>query len=518
MQWNTKHLLSLLLVTVSISFAAPLELIIKYKENNNKINSISKTLQSSKLVSKMTSFKDKYPQTKLFKNNYIIKASSSENYLQLLEDFENDENIEYVHPNYIYKIQVEPNDTNYLTTQKIIMDLYNMEQAWGITTGNSNIIVAVVDTGVDLNHPDLWSRLLPGYDYVNNDSSPDDDEGHGTHVAGIIGAIGNNSSGITGMCWNVSILPVKVMDSNGEGDLSDIFLGIEYAYNHGAKVINLSLGGSYSDLFQSVIDDAYNAGAIIVAAAGNGGLDNIGDNLTLVSKMSPVCNDGNSNKIIGVASIGTSLSKSSYSNYSSNYVDICAIGESILSTYPNDTYAALSGTSMAAPAVSGIIALLLSLAPDLSPAQVMDYINKTAFYIDNYNFSYVGKLGAGLINANELLLLYKGTQSSTKNTEEILQFYNYPNPVDSSTIVENSTTFYAEFTSPVSNAKISIYSLTGRKVAELEVNQLPSTHLFFAWNLSANSLNVLPSGPYFAMIKANINGSDVTKYQKVLIK
>jgi subtilisin family serine protease len=519
MQWNTKHLLSYFIFFNLTLCSFSYEIIIKYKPTTNSIYLQESQIKAAySFINSARSMSSSPVNMKILEVNEIDKDS-------ILEKLNNDPTVEYAQPNYQAKLLLLPNDSKYISDSDYrgLFSAYRAQDAWDISTGSSQVIVAVLDTGIDTNHPDLIGRCLTQdwKNYIFPVSTPEDDHGHGTHVAGIIGANGNNVIGVTGLNWNCKLLPIKVLNSSGTGSLSSVVDGIYYAVQKGAKVINLSVGFSdfIGDSLQDAIDYAYSHGVCIVVAAGNDNED------ISAHKVSPVCNDGNSNKVFGVAALHNDKTKASYSNYSDKYVDISAFGgewpnysvDGILSTYIGDTYTKLSGTSMAAPAISGIISLLLSLAPNLSPAQVMDYLSLTEENIDTINVTYAGKLGVGLVQAYDLLQLYQGTQSSTQNTDEILQFYNYPNPVDSSVVVENSTTFYAEFTKPISNASIGIYSITGRKVHEINILQSSSTVLYQSWNLG-NGANVLPSGVYIAVLKVRISGKELIKYQKVLIK
>ena len=236
--------------------------------------------------------------------------------------------------------------------------------------GDPNIIIAIVDTGVDYNHPDLsasmWtdSNSHHGYDFVNGSDYPMDDDGHGTHVAGIAGATTNNGIGIAGVSWGCSIMAVKVLPAVGGGSYSDIADGVDYAVDNGVRVINMSLGGTANSLaLENAINDAYDANVVIVAAAGNSA-----DDLD-VNSYYPACYD----KVICVSATNSNDQYSSFTNYGS-YVDVAAPGEDIYSTLCNNTYGYMSGTSMAAPHVSGLAALCLSNCPRLEPNEVKQCI------------------------------------------------------------------------------------------------------------------------------------------------
>lgn len=251
--------------------------------------------------------------------------------------------VEYVEPNYTVEAFLTPNDAFYAYQygpQKI-----SAPAAWDVTTSNSNIRIAIVDTGVQTNHPDLVNKLLPGYNFVNGNSNVTDVNGHGTHVAGIAAAATNNNLGIAGIAPSARILPVKALADNGSGISTNIANGIVYAANQGAQVINLSLGTTQDSVtIRNAIDYAINRGSVVVAAAGNNGAN-------LLTYPAVYQN------VLSVASTDENDQRSSFSNYGT-WVDVAAPGSNILSTYPNSYYSYLSGTSMACPHVAGVAALL----------------------------------------------------------------------------------------------------------------------------------------------------------------
>ena len=262
-------------------------------------------------------------------------------------------------------------------------------EAWGISTGDSNVIVAILDTGVDMDHPEFSGRFTADrWDFVNNDNNPDDDHGHGTHVAGIAAATGNNGSGVAGVAWDVKIMPVKVMDSEGSGSYYDMIAGINYAVTHNAQVINMSLGGySYSKPMQDAIDEAYAQGVLVVAAMGNHSVDD---------PMYPAA----CSHVMAVASTTNSDARSSFSNYGA-HVDIAAPGSSIYSTYMGGGYGYMSGTSMATPFVAGLAGLIYSHYPGYTPDQVAQAIAHNAD--DLGSAGHDDYFGCGRINAYRAL-------------------------------------------------------------------------------------------------------------------
>src|SRR4051794_12513573 len=255
------------------------------------------------------------------------------------------------------------------------LDLIEADPAHQVTTG-AGAVVAVVDSGVDAGHPDLAGRLLAGWDFVQNDATPQDENGHGTHVTGIIAANAANGVGIEGVAPGAKILPLRALDADGNGTSTDIAKAIDYARTHGANVINLSLGdlipaSVVSDPdFDGAIGRALDAGVVVVAAAGNDGL--------------PVCEQpSGSGRLLCVGAVDKRGMRSFYSSFGDG-VGVMAPGgstlplqdEDVLSTWNDGTYAELAGTSQAAPHVSGVAALLVSLG--LRGQEVVKRIEDTA--------------------------------------------------------------------------------------------------------------------------------------------
>lgn len=299
--------------------------------------------------------KEKLDSTFIFKSN----SKSTE---ALLHYFKQMKNVSFTEPHYIY-LKNEVNDTYYLNYQWNLPAIAT-EDGWTINRGSKKIKIAIVDTGVDLQHPDLANRIEPGFNAINNTNNPDDDNGHGTHVAGIIAADTNNHIGVAGITWYNPIIPVKALGSDGAGGSLNVAKGIIWAVDHGAKVINLSLGNYQpSAVLEKAIRYAQNKDVVLVSAAGN-------DNSSRPSY--PAAYPG----VIGVSAIDYNGNRASFSNYG-NYVDVAAPGVEIASTYLHGQYAALSGTSMAAPHVTALAALIKSVDPSLKNTEVIDIITKT---------------------------------------------------------------------------------------------------------------------------------------------
>jgi subtilisin family serine protease len=257
--------------------------------------------------------------------------------------------------------------------------------AWMVTTGSNDVVIAVIDTGVDRAHADLQGNMwtnpgeiagngvdddrngfiddVHGWDFGDNDSNPTDPRGHGTHVAGTIAARGNNGVGVSGVCWNARIMAVKFFPTLGPGSTSDAVRCVNYVRTMGAKVSNNSWGGgAYSQSLRDAIAQAGQAGSLFVASAGNEAWDN---DIMLTYPASYTLDS-----IVAVASTDESERLSYFSNYGATTVDLAAPGSNVLSLQPGGTYFYRSGTSMAAPHVTGVVGLLLSRNPNLTPAEM----------------------------------------------------------------------------------------------------------------------------------------------------
>lgn len=308
--------------------------------------------------------------------------------------YEHDQNVEFIEPNYIVRASELPNDPMFGQ----LWGLENTGQsgatpgadiralsAWDVFTGSSAVVVGVIDTGVDYTHPDLAANIwtnpgeipgngidddgngfiddMHGWDFVNNDSDPMDDYGHGTHVAGTIGAVGNNGIGVAGVNWNASIMGLKFLDASGSGTDADAISCIEYATMMHARILNASWGGGGESLaLRQAIEAANEADILFVAAAGNGltGMDN--DRFPHYPSSYDVPN------IVAVAATDWHDGLAPFSFYGALSVDLGAPGVAILSCVPGGGYASNSGTSMATPHVSGVLALMLGLHPTMTGA------------------------------------------------------------------------------------------------------------------------------------------------------
>ncbi len=262
------------------------------------------------------------------------------------------------------------------------LDKINVKQAWTNSQGSNNIAIAVIDTGVEYIHIDLSGSKVSvnnDKDYVNNDADAQDDNGHGTHVAGIAAANTSNEQGIAGVCPLCPILPIKVLNAGGQGSSEDIADSIIYSTDQGARIINLSLGSkSCTNELANAVNYAYNQNVLLIAAAGNACPVLVALGLESFTVNYPAKFE----RVMAVAATDINDNRASFSSYGSS-LDISAPGVEIFSTYLNGEYKNLDGTSMASPMVAGTAGLVLAQNPSLTPAQVQDILQRSAFDINS---------------------------------------------------------------------------------------------------------------------------------------
>jgi subtilisin family serine protease/uncharacterized protein YhfF len=315
-----------------------------------------------------------------------------------LTELRSDPRVRYAEPNVVFTADATPNDPFFSRLWGLnnngfpVAGRWGMPdadidapEAWSVTTGSDSVTVAVIDTGIDYTHPDLSSQMWinpgencpgcrtdgidndgngyiddwRGWDFANGDNDPMDDNGHGTHVAGTIGAAGNNGIGVVGVNWRVRLMPVKFIGADGTGTAADAVSAVLYAADKGATVLNNSWGGDdYSQALADAITVADTQGALFVAAAGNSGTDN--DSMPTYPASYALPN------VVTVAATDNSDQLAYFSNVGRKSVDLAAPGLNIYSTWPGGTYQYMSGTSMAAPHVSGAAALAKAAFPSAS--------------------------------------------------------------------------------------------------------------------------------------------------------
>jgi len=394
-----------------------------------------------------------------------VKVPLGKDLEKFLDSYNNNPEVLYAEPNYFYHASLIPNDTYY--DNQWYLQKIKAPSAWEEIQESPRVVIAIIDSGIQINHPDLagniWKNIdeIPangidddrngfiddsnGWDFINNlpDPSPKFEEGfteagvlHGTIVAGVAAAIGNNNTGITGVTWKTSIMPLRVLNDKGEGRTSEVVRAVDYAIANGADIINFSfVGFGYSKALAEAIKRAYDAGIIIVAAAGNEQEEGEGYNLDS-TPMYPVCHDGNNgeNMIIGVAATDTLDQKTNFSSYGFSCVDIAAPGVSIFSTAvyeptkgPFDKYynGYWSGTSMATPMVSAAAALIEEANPKISRQEVVNILLDSSDNISRLNPNFLGQLGRGRLNI--AVAIAKAIEELKKEKVKILvaPFSNY---------------------------------------------------------------------------------------------
>lgn len=449
---------------------------------------------------------------KVFAVYYTGVIDPTEASRKILE--ENKDIIEWAEPDFVYEADFVPNDPN--AASQYHLSKIAAYTAWDISQGDTNVVIGIVDSGSDLDHPDLAANIKYNYAEIPNDTIDNDGNGyiddwrgwdfagpnylslsednnpnivsvyceHGSHVSGCASQVTNNGVHGAGIGFKSKLLISKHgadNDNTGSG-YSYVYntnSGLTYCYQNGAKVMNCSFGGSSpSSYTQLVINNAWANGVVTVASAGNEGAN--------VPRY-----PASYQNVVSVASTTSSDIKSWFSNYHSS-VDVCAPGSSILSTLYNNNYAVFDGTSMSAPIVSGTVALIRSKFPAYTPAQVVTRLLTGCDSIYNLNPGYVGLLGAGRINA------YKSLQpltSVTPNGTEIPTAFkleqNYPNPFNPSTKIN--------FSLPKSGAvKLTVYDSKGSEVETLVNDNKQAGNYTVSFNAS-----MLSSGLYFYKLTAN---------------
>lgn len=420
--------------------------------------------------------------------------------------------VDVAEPDQTFQANLFPDDT-YFIKQTYENQIFT-EDAWDRTQGSDSVVIAIIDSGVQLTHPDLANNIwvnkgeIPG-DNIDNDNNGfiDDVNGwdfvqdvadpnpkpaptgqataaalsgtsgqdlkssagplglnHGTVVAGMAAGKGNNKQGIAGICWNCKIMSVRILDANGLGDTVNVVKGIDYAVQNGANIINLSfVGFDTSTLMDEAIARAYAHNVVVVSAAGND-VVNGGTNLDETPAY-PVCSNagGSDNMVIGVSAVDSTDHKAHFSNYGGNCVDIAAPGVNLFSTqaqFPNlglfDQYGeGWSGTSLATPLVSGAAGLLKSMNPSATNKQIIQALLTGSDSIDSLNPDYAGKLGAGRLNIFKAILNISGLPQSPTPTASTPVQLNLPgNGIQAQSLVIAPAGYY--------KSDIKIYDLESR--------------------------------------------------------
>lgn len=312
-------------------------------------------------------------------------------------------NFEFVEPNFVAQAALVPNDTSYGSQWHL--PKISAPAGWALTTGSADVPIAVIDSGVDPTHPDLAAKLLPGHSWINYNDDTRDLTGHGTSVAGAAAAITNNSRGVAGVAWANPIMPLGVSDSAGSASYSNIASAIIYAVDRGVKVINISLAGSsYSSTLEYAVNYAWNRGALVICSAANYNTSTLYYPAALKNA-------------VAVAATDSADKKASYSNYG-DWISITAPGSSIYTTLRGGGYGSKSGTSFSSPIAAGLAALIWSINPELTNAEVLDILQSSADDLGAAGFDPI--FGHGRINALAALTLAQGTENPIDETPPVV--------------------------------------------------------------------------------------------------
>jgi len=457
-----------------------------------------------------------------------LKAAKRKNIFDLAAAYSKNPNVEYARPNYVCRAFFVPNDQFY--SYQWHFPLIGMEQAWGLETGDPSIVVAVVDTGVAYEDyterirrwrrhyykaPDLaQTSFVPGYDFINNDEHPNDDEGHGTHITGTIAQSTNNNLGCSGIAFNCSIMPVKVLGSSGSGTVDSLANGITFAADNGAKVINMSLGFSPDIAPEDIpavteaVQYAYNRGCVLVASSGN-------DEVDIVSLPAAYP------EVIAVGAVHSGDERADYSQYGTELELVAPGGDTedrngdgymdgvLQQTFGNSTgdwgYWFYTGTSCAAPHVSGVAALLISKGVATTPEDVRQALQDTA--VDKGPAGWDEEYGWGRVDAFATL---QWTSGPVDNPPAV----NITAPADGDT-VSGIVTITADATDDIGVAQVDFYydsNLIGTDTASpYSVNWDTTTVDDSAYTITASAVDTASqiASDSISIIVDNTNDSPV---------
>lgn len=306
--------------------------------------------------------------------------------------------IEFVEENFIAEGSAIPNDLFYASQWHL--PKISAPEAWEITTGSNDEPIAIIDSGVDPTHPDLTYKLIPGYNFLSENTDTRDVLGHGTAVAGVAAALANNLDGVTGIAWQNPIMPLVVLNSNNYATYYNIARAITYAVDRGIRVINISIGGSsYSSTLQNAVNYAWNKGAVIFASAMNNG--------TSTPYYPAACQN-----VMAISATTSNDERAGWSNYG-NWIHLSAPGEYIFTTSNGGGYGSRSGTSFASPIVAGVAALMFSVNPSLTNQEVINLLIENSDDLGTTGFD--PYFGFGRVNAYRSLL--KAIESNIKSHE-----------------------------------------------------------------------------------------------------
>ncbi|MFJ7832561.1 S8 family serine peptidase [Peribacillus sp. NPDC097284] len=491
----------LLFFSTDWSHAYGSEMNSKPNDNQNQVSSSTTSYQTEQLIIKfdrettynvkesiLQSIQAKELQTIQNGNFTLISLHEGMDRQEAITSLKKWDEVEAVEPNYKVRTSYIPTDSGY--SKQWYAKKINMDTAWDLTKGSPDIKVAVIDAGIQATHPELKDHIINPFNAVtgSNKTLPSND--HGTHVAGIIGA-SLNGKGIAGIAPNVKIIPVNVFSEN-EADIFTIIDGIDYAVKSGADIINLSLTmEDYTEVLDYSIQSAWKKGILIVAAAGNE------DTKT---EQYPAALE----HVLGVSATTKQDKKADFSNYGAS-IDLAAPGLDIYSTVPWNSYDVMSGTSMAAPVVSGVSALVLSKNPFLTPVEVADILQTSS-----KDLGVMGRddfYGYGRVDAYNALTHTPGPLSKLTTSSQ--------------TLIEDGTNSLSLSFKAKKGTSISVFihDANNKPIRKLVTNKKSNGQVFSTkWDGKLDNGSYAPSGKVKVTVKISSKKHSVSKSTYVTVK
>ncbi len=378
----------------------------------------------------------------------------------------------FVEKDYLAEGAAVPNDPGY--GSQWYLAKINGSMAWDISKGSGGVVVAVVDSGVDATHPDLAGKIVAGWNFLGANADTSDVYGHGTAVAGAVAAMTDNLAGISGIAWNNSIMPLVVLNSSNYASYSNIAAAIVWAADHGARAINVSLGGtSASSTLQSAVNYAWSKGAVVFAAAANAA--------TSTPAYPAACD-----KVVAIGSTDESDRLASFSNYGT-WIDLTAPGTSMLTTVRGGGYSYWQGTSFSTPLAAGVAALMWSVNPNLTAASLVDLLQRNSDDLGSAGFD--ATYGYGRLNAYKAVLAAQGSVSADTSAPTVA--IGYPSP---GAVVAGTMQVQGSALDDVAVTKVEFY-------VDGQLNGSSTLAAFsFAWNTAtaANGAHTLAVKAYDA--------------------
>jgi len=393
---------------------------------------------------------------------------------EIAQELEDTGLFNFVEPDYLAHVTATPNDPQYASQWHLAT--IQAPSAWNITTGSSSVKIAIVDSGVDPTHPDLAPKLIPGWSFITGTTDTHDTMGHGTTTAGAAAALGNNGIGVAGVAWQNPVMPLVVVDSTGFASYSNIASAITYAADQGARIVNVSIGGtSASSTLQSAVNYAWNKGTVVFASSGNGG------------SSTPYYPAGCQN-VVSVGATDSNDTLASWSNYGS-WMSLVAPGVNIYTTTNGGGYGYASGTSYSSPIAAGVGALVLSYSPSLSASSLVNVLERNSD--DLGAAGYDPTFGWGRVNA------YRALTGSGASLDTTPPAVTITNPAASASI-QGTVNVQGTATDNVGVSRIEVY-IDGNLV-----NTVYASPYSYAWDTTSAA-----NGSHSVVVKAYDSANNV---------